>query len=161
MTGFLQNPLVVKPFRLLENYDKCVGEVPKTEKTYVKGMKNRSEFDDSEPFKVMNPGLPPCLDHDIYEDVIAIIKSFEDQKETYSSIKNVTHTKRDIELIDQSEIMMTLTLWGDPSSQFKSNVGDIIALKRAKVTIYQGIVKLSSTNSSIIMYDDQGKDRKK
>ncbi|KAJ8677551.1 hypothetical protein QAD02_013338 [Eretmocerus hayati] len=100
------------------------------------------------------------LQEDCCRDVFAIVKSFEDQKGTYSSIKNITHTKRDIELIDQTETMITLTLWGDHSSQLKSNVGDVIALEIAKVTIYQGIVKLSSTNSSIVMYDHQGKDRK-
>ncbi|KAJ8683298.1 hypothetical protein QAD02_019091 [Eretmocerus hayati] len=101
------------------------------------------------------------LQEDCCKDIIAIIKSFDDVKETYSSIKNVTYKKRDIELIDPTETMITLTLWGDHSSDFKSTVGDIIVIKRAKVTIYQGIVKLSSTNSSIINYDYHGKERKK
>ncbi|KAJ8686601.1 hypothetical protein QAD02_022395 [Eretmocerus hayati] len=57
----------------------------------------------------------PCC-----KDIIAIIKSFDDIKETYSSIKNVTYKKRDIELIDSSETLITLTLWGDHSSDFQS-----------------------------------------
>ncbi|KAJ8671532.1 hypothetical protein QAD02_002791 [Eretmocerus hayati] len=76
MTEFLQNPLVVKPFRTLEDYDKCVSEVSKTKKTHVKGIKNRSRFDELEHFKVMNPGLPPCLDHDIYEGTASQIRRF-------------------------------------------------------------------------------------
>ncbi|KAJ8677686.1 hypothetical protein QAD02_013473 [Eretmocerus hayati] len=67
ITEFLQNPLVVRPFRTLEDYDKCVSEVSKMKQTHVKGIKNRSKLDDLEHFKVMNPGLPPCSDHDIYE----------------------------------------------------------------------------------------------
>ncbi|KAJ8682156.1 hypothetical protein QAD02_017948 [Eretmocerus hayati] len=100
------------------------------------------------------------LKEDCCKDIIAVIKSFDDVQETYSSIKNVTYKKRDLELIDTSETMITLTLWGDHSTEFKSQIGDVIAVKRAKVNIYQGIVKLSSTNSSIIIYNYDGKERK-
>ncbi|KAJ8677285.1 hypothetical protein QAD02_013072 [Eretmocerus hayati] len=94
------------------------------------------------------------------KDIIAIIKSFEDDTETYSTTKNMTYRKRDIELIDDSGTMISLTLWGDHATNFKSAIGDIIVIKRAKLTIYQGIIRLSTTNSSIIIHDYEGKEKK-
>ncbi|KAJ8671095.1 hypothetical protein QAD02_002354 [Eretmocerus hayati] len=71
MPEFLQNPLLVRPFRTLGKYDKCVSDVAKTKKLHVKGIKKRSKLDELEHFEVMKPGLSPCVDHDIYEGFAA------------------------------------------------------------------------------------------
>ncbi|KAJ8681491.1 hypothetical protein QAD02_017278 [Eretmocerus hayati] len=71
----------------------------------------------------------------------------------------MTCRKRDIDLIDDSGTMISLTLWGDHATNFKSSIGDIIVIKRAKLTIYQGITRLSTTNSSSIFYVYEGKEK--
>lgn len=39
--------------------------------TEVKGIKLRSVFNDLPDFHVCQPGLPPCLGHDIFEGVLS------------------------------------------------------------------------------------------
>ncbi|KAJ8676995.1 hypothetical protein QAD02_012782 [Eretmocerus hayati] len=88
------------------------------------------------------------VQEDCCKDIIVIIKSFDDVTETYSSIKNVTYKKRDIELIDTSETMITLTLWGDHSTDFKSGIGDVIAVERAKVPVIASFLLTSNSTKA-------------
>lgn len=57
-------------------------------------------------------------------------------------LKNgLTKPKRTIELLDNSSpngLSIVLTIWGDESTYFTGEVGNVIAIKGAKLSLYQG-----------------------
>ena len=57
-------------------------------------------------------------------------------------LKNGTSKpKRTIELLDNSSsngLSIVLTVWGDQSTYFTGEVGNVIAIKGAKLSLYQG-----------------------
>ncbi|KAJ8674620.1 hypothetical protein QAD02_010406 [Eretmocerus hayati] len=93
-------------------------------------------------------------------DVIVIVKDMEEITEIYSREKNEMYKRRDIDIIDHTNTMVSLSLWGDHAIHFSGKVGQVIVLKRAKLNVYQEIVKLSTTNSTLIIYDYEGKEKK-
>ncbi|KAJ8678237.1 hypothetical protein QAD02_014024 [Eretmocerus hayati] len=63
---FLKEPTKIKPLRTIEEYAVCASEAMETNKI-VRGIKVNSPLNDLGVYKVSKPGLPPCIDHDIYE----------------------------------------------------------------------------------------------
>lgn len=57
-----------KPMRTVESYKTCVTEAMITKKP-VQGIKSDSPLNTLQYFHVCNPGLPPCLAHDLFEGV--------------------------------------------------------------------------------------------
>lgn len=56
--------------RNVENYNLSVHQAEKS-KTIVKGIKQNSPLNELNYFHVCNPGLPPCIAHDLFEGVVA------------------------------------------------------------------------------------------
>ncbi len=71
-------------------------------------------------------------------DVIGIISKCEDKNEV--SIKGESKERRTLELVDDSNVRVTLTLWGSPLVLRISAVklGDIIALRQVRVGDFNG-----------------------
>lgn len=53
------------------SYDAAVLELASSDDVIVDGIKFRSIFNDLQLFHVCNPGLPPCIAHDLFEGVVA------------------------------------------------------------------------------------------
>ena len=53
------------------SYDLCVRELQYTKKSNVLGIKFSSVFNKLSFYHVCNPGLPPCIAHDLFEGVVA------------------------------------------------------------------------------------------
>ncbi|KAJ8677557.1 hypothetical protein QAD02_013344 [Eretmocerus hayati] len=67
---FLQDPSKFQPLRTIEEYSENAAEAEAT-KTTVKGIKANSSLDNLQAYHVPEPGLPPCIDHDVYEGFAA------------------------------------------------------------------------------------------
>jgi len=66
-----QEPYVVGRCRTPEHYDEIVTELESEANTESFGIKFRSVFNNLRHFHVCQPGLPPCLGHDLFEGVVA------------------------------------------------------------------------------------------
>jgi len=53
------------------SYDAAVRKLASTDDVIVDGIKFRSIFNDLRLFHVCNPGLPPCIAHDLFEGFVA------------------------------------------------------------------------------------------
>ena len=58
--------------RNADNYIACVQENSRTGETHCKGVKRDSVLNQLQYFHVTDPGLPPCLGHDLFEGVIKV-----------------------------------------------------------------------------------------
>ena len=81
------NPHVLGNLRTPSHYDEIVDKLEAEPDAETFGIKFRSVFNDLRNYHVCNPGLPPCLGHDLFEgvvsrDVALIIKHFV-KKENY------------------------------------------------------------------------------
>ncbi|CAL1293885.1 unnamed protein product, partial [Larinioides sclopetarius] len=54
-----------------ENYQKVLKDLSDSNLSHLKGLKFNSIFNELKYFHVCQPGLPPCLGHDLFEGVIA------------------------------------------------------------------------------------------
>lgn len=68
---FLENPCRIGTLRTEENYDEAVHNRGQSCDEQF-GIKFQSEFNELEFYHVCNPGLPPCLGHDLFEGVVGI-----------------------------------------------------------------------------------------
>jgi len=68
----LQNVCVDFPNRTVESYKAAVETLRTTEENVVNGLKFDSIFNSLKYFHVAQPGLPPCIGHDLFEGVVAI-----------------------------------------------------------------------------------------
>lgn len=64
------DPNLCGPPRTIENYNSAVDRI-QTEDKQVEGVKFKSVFNSLKYFNVCQPGLPPCLGHDIFESVLS------------------------------------------------------------------------------------------
>ena len=85
-------------------------------------------------------------------DVVGIVKRFGDVQELVSKKTGNQLYKRDIFLGDQSGCEVALTLWGEKAqeddAQWQNN--PVLAIKKAKVSEYQGGVSLGTLQSSLL-----------
>nr|XP_055039672.1 uncharacterized protein LOC129427310 isoform X2 [Misgurnus anguillicaudatus]XP_055039673.1 uncharacterized protein LOC129427310 isoform X2 [Misgurnus anguillicaudatus] len=73
------------PLRTVEGYESAVKQLQTEGVTEVQGIKFSSVFSSLKNFKVCQPGLPPCLGHDVFEgvlsyDVVLYLKYFVKKK---------------------------------------------------------------------------------
>lgn len=59
------------PARSVENYNKAVNELKDSDNRDVTGVKFDSVFNSLSYFHVCQPGLPPCIGHDLFEGIVA------------------------------------------------------------------------------------------
>lgn len=67
---FQKDPNLCEQPRTIETYDAAVTSLSE-ESREVRGIKQRSVFNDLPNFHVCQPGLPPCLGHNIFERVLS------------------------------------------------------------------------------------------
>lgn len=75
--------------RDVQSYDFAVQQLEAGTEAPVKGIKFNSPFNSLQYFHVCNPGLPPCLAHDVFEGIVAFdlaiyIKYFVEIKKAFS-----------------------------------------------------------------------------
>ena len=58
--------------RTVENYNAGVQEVSQGDRTHFQGVKFNSILNQLSYFHVTDPGLPPCLGHDLFEGVVKV-----------------------------------------------------------------------------------------
>ncbi|XP_017888998.1 replication protein A 70 kDa DNA-binding subunit [Ceratina calcarata] len=86
-------------------------------------------------------------------DVLAIVKSSGDVQHLTSRNSGKELKKRDIEIIDESNTMVVLTLWGTDAEQFDSSNNPVVAIKGARVAEFGGGKTLSIFSSSVLQID--------
>lgn len=62
---------VIDEMRTIENYVDCLNHIERGNLNDYKGVKFNSVFNELTYFHVVQPGLPPCIGHDIFEGVVA------------------------------------------------------------------------------------------
>ncbi|KAF7648410.1 hypothetical protein LDENG_00157310, partial [Lucifuga dentata] len=60
------DPNICGPQRTPESYDSAVGDLQAEDSQHIKGIKVNSIFSALKSFHVCQPGLPPCVGHDIF-----------------------------------------------------------------------------------------------
>ncbi len=68
---FVADPYVYGPLRTPETYDTAVADLQAENIQGVRGIKVNSIFNALESFHVSQPGLPPCLGHNLFEGVLS------------------------------------------------------------------------------------------
>ncbi|KAK9333945.1 hypothetical protein V1520DRAFT_323270 [Lipomyces starkeyi] len=86
---------------------------------------------------------------DAIVDVMGVIKTVGDCAQITSKSSGRPYDKRDIVLVDPSGVSVQLTVWGTQAVQFSANPDDIVAVKGAKVSEFNGR-SLSLLQSSTI-----------
>ena len=66
---FVQNACFIGPSRTISSYNNAVANIGVEHPTY--GIKFQSLFNKLKHFHVAQPGLPPCLGHDLFEGVVS------------------------------------------------------------------------------------------
>ena len=70
---FRENPSVIVDIRNPENYNESVQACGADQgRSETQGIKRSSLFNDLKEFHVCNPGLPPCIGHDLFEVVVSV-----------------------------------------------------------------------------------------
>ena len=59
------------PIRIVQEYNDTVQELQNSDASIVRGVKFNSVFNSLKFFRVCQPGLPPCIGHDLFEGVVA------------------------------------------------------------------------------------------
>ncbi|KAL0150086.1 hypothetical protein M9458_054611, partial [Cirrhinus mrigala] len=70
--SFANEPTVLGPARTAENYKSCVESLSLGLENSVDGIKFDSIFNSLKHFHVCQPGLPPCLGHDLFEGIVSV-----------------------------------------------------------------------------------------
>ena len=68
---FTTNNRISRPLRTADSYDTSVNLKANSNQTHVQGIKFSSPFNSLLYYHVFNPGLPPCIAHDLFEGVVA------------------------------------------------------------------------------------------
>lgn len=68
---FHDDPHVCGPQRNPDNYEAALGHLQAEGIRDIKGIKVNSVFNNLESFHVCQPGLPPCLGHDLFEGIVS------------------------------------------------------------------------------------------
>lgn len=86
-------------------------------------------------------------------DVLGIVKSAADLQILTSRTTGKELKKRDLNLVDESNAMVCLTLWGSLAEEFDSSSNPVLAIKGARVGEFNGGKNLSTLMSSLVQFD--------
>ncbi|XP_033230461.1 replication protein A 70 kDa DNA-binding subunit-like isoform X2 [Belonocnema kinseyi] len=92
-------------------------------------------------------------DNESIMDVLAVVKSVSDVVNLKAKTTGRDLKKRDIHLVDLSNTMVILTLWGTQAEIFDGSNNPVIAVKSVKITEFNGGRSLTSTSSTIIQFN--------
>ncbi|XP_014215325.1 replication protein A 70 kDa DNA-binding subunit [Copidosoma floridanum] len=86
-------------------------------------------------------------------DILGIVKSCSDVQNLVARTTGRELKKRDINIVDENNDMISLTLWGQQAVDFDGTTNPVIAVKGAKIGEYQGGKNLSLVASSMLQVD--------
>ncbi|CAL7949670.1 unnamed protein product [Xylocopa violacea] len=86
-------------------------------------------------------------------DVLGIVKSCTDLQVLTSRTTGRELKKKDVELLDESNTMVTLTLWGTQAEQFDGSSNPVLAVKSARIGEFNGGKNLSTLSATVMQID--------
>ena len=86
-------------------------------------------------------------------DVLGIVKSCGDLQLLTSRTTGREMRKRDIHLVDDSNTMVCLTLWGTEAEDFDGSNNPVVAVKGARIGEFNGGKNLSTLSSTVMQVD--------
>lgn len=86
-------------------------------------------------------------------DVLGIVKSCEEIQMLKARTTGRELKKRDVTLIDESNTMICLSLWGSEAENFNGNNNPVVAIKGARIGEFNGGKNLSTLMSSVVQVD--------
>ena len=75
----------------------------------------------------------------MYVDIIGVVKSTGDVMSITTRQTNRKVSKRDVQLMDRSEKVVQLTLWGAEAEGFDGSNNPVLAIRGAKVSDFGGV----------------------
>ena len=73
-----------------------------------------------------------------FVDVLAVIHTVDDLTTIMTKRDSRELSKREITLMDQAQIAVKCTIWGKNAEEWSHQVGDVIAIKKAKLSDFGG-----------------------
>ncbi|XP_070572382.1 replication protein A 70 kDa DNA-binding subunit-like [Ptychodera flava] len=89
------------------------------------------------------------IEKDTMVDIIGVCKSTGELTTITTRATNKEVSKKDVHLVDDSEKVVTMTLWGEEAEKFDGSSCPVIAIKGAKLSDYGGR-SLSMLQSSVL-----------
>ncbi|KZC11216.1 Replication protein A 70 kDa DNA-binding subunit [Dufourea novaeangliae] len=86
-------------------------------------------------------------------DILGIVKSCGDLQMLTSRTTGRELKKKDINVVDESNTMVCLTLWGSQAEDFDGSNNPVLAIKGARVGEFNGGKSLSTIGSSVLQID--------
>lgn len=86
-------------------------------------------------------------------DVLGVVTTFNDVQHIVKRNTGQEFVKRDINIVDDSNAMVSVTLWGKQAEDFDGSNNPIIAIKGARIGEFNGGKNLSLLNSSTLEKD--------
>ncbi|EZA51712.1 Replication protein A 70 kDa DNA-binding subunit [Ooceraea biroi] len=86
-------------------------------------------------------------------DVLGVVTTFSDTQHIVQRTTGRELVKRDVNIVDDSGVMVTVTLWGKQAEDFDGSNNPIIAIKAARVGEFNGGKSLSLFTSSVLEKD--------
>ncbi|XP_046830054.1 replication protein A 70 kDa DNA-binding subunit [Vespa velutina] len=86
-------------------------------------------------------------------DVLGIAKSCEEIQTLRARTTGRELKKRDVMLVDESNTMVCLSLWGADAEKFDGNNNPVVAIRGARIGEFNGGKNLSAVMSSVIQID--------
>ena len=98
-------------------------------------------------------GLEQCKPQST-ADVIGIVKVCNDVSSVIGRQSQKEIMKRDLQIVDQSGLAVTLTLWGEEANKFDGQGFPVVAVKGARVSDFNGRSLSVSGSSQLIVNPD-------
>lgn len=86
-------------------------------------------------------------------DILGIAKSTGEVQELTARQTGRQLKKRDVNIVDDSNTAITLTLWGTQAEQFDGSNSPVLAIKGARIGEFNGAKNLSTISSTVIQVD--------
>ncbi|XP_015111159.1 replication protein A 70 kDa DNA-binding subunit [Diachasma alloeum] len=129
---------------------------------YEMSMTNDTEIipcdDTADDIPMINFDFKGIEDIEKYEkgeivDILGVVKQVDEVQSLTKRSDGTELRKRDVHMIDMSNMMITLTLWGTQAESFDGSNHPVIAVKGARLGEFNGGKSLSTLSSSVIQVD--------
>jgi replication factor A1 len=91
----------------------------------------------------------PNIENNQVVDVLGIVKHVDDKREIVSKTSGKPYDRRDITIVDQTQMAVNVGLWNKQAREFNLDVGTPVAIKGCKINDFQG-KQLSLIPSAVI-----------
>ena len=86
-------------------------------------------------------------------DILGVVKSTGDLQMLTSRTTGREMKKKDVNLVDESNTMVCLTLWGSQAEEFDGSNNPVLAVKGSRVGEFNGGKNLSTISSTVLQLD--------